>query len=329
MRAAVVAEAGRLEVIDAPDPDPAPDEVVLQVDGCGICGTDLHVGSIVAPTGTVLGHEITGTIDLRGSVVGPEWDIGDRVVVRPTVGCGRCDWCAGDRPDHCQAFALIGMERAGGYAERVAVPASVLLRAPLGASAVEQALVEPLAVARHALRRGALAAGETVAVLGAGPIGLAVTAWARSLNAGKIVVTDPSPERRRLAKELGADSAVPPADVDGTSVEPQLVVECTGAAGVIDQAMQIATVRGRVVVAGVCPTRDDFFPWWGLQKELDLGFAIYYGHEDFAETVAALNDHTLDVDGLVTGTVSLENLPDRFAELAVSGTGGKVVVVPR
>jgi (R,R)-butanediol dehydrogenase/meso-butanediol dehydrogenase/diacetyl reductase len=107
-----------------------------------------------------------------------------------------------------------------------------------------------------------------------------------------------------------------------------VVFECSGRPGLIAQAIELAAVDGRVVVVGICPQNDEIFPFWALSKELDVRFAIYYGREDFTDTLDALDSHRLDARSMVTETISLEELPERFAELERDPDAGKVIVRP-
>jgi (R,R)-butanediol dehydrogenase / meso-butanediol dehydrogenase / diacetyl reductase len=336
VRAAVLAgHDGRLELTDLDDPVPGPGEVVARVRACGICGSDLHLATGGAAPGTVLGHEIAAEIEEVGAGVGPPWTPGAAVAARPFVGCGTCRWCASGRADHCASFAFVGYARPGGFAERVVLSARELFPLPASLTGPERALVEPLAVARHGLRRVGLGAGEPVAVLGAGPIGLATTAWARALGAGPIVVSDPVDRRRALATRLGADAVVDPVDGDVAGVcartlggAPPVVLECSGRPGLIERAMRLAAVDGRVGVVGACMAPDRFHPSTGLTKELDVRFALYYDVADFVETLRALDDGSLAVAGLVTDVVDLDHLPETFAAMVAGSGTGKVVVVP-
>jgi (R,R)-butanediol dehydrogenase/meso-butanediol dehydrogenase/diacetyl reductase len=134
---------------------------------------------------------------------------------------------------------------------------------------------------------------------------------------------------------LGADHVIDPTDGDlMTAVAgalgdpPSLVVECTGVPGLIGDAMVQAAVDGRVVVVGICLVSDSFFPWFGIQKELDVRFSVFYGAEDFVDTLAGLEDGLVDPAGLVTETTDLDALPDRFARMVASPDAGKVVLLP-
>jgi len=337
MRAVVLTdERPRLEMSDLPLPAPGPGEALLRVTGCGICGSDLHLASQLAAPGAVLGHEIAGELAAVGSGIDPAtWPNGTAVVARPFGGCGDCVWCRGGRADHCAQFQLIGLERPGGFAEFVTVRADELFRLPATISADEQPLVEPLAVVRRAFRRGQVTPGDRVAVLGAGPIGLAAVAWAVAMGVEVVVVSEPSALRRDLALGLGARAAFDPTVepiaagvLEATGGGPSVVVECSGRPGLIEQAIELVAVDGRVVVVGICPQNDEIFPFWALSKEIDVRFAIYYGREDFTDTLEALDAHRLDARSMVTETIGLHELPERFARLERDPDAGKVIVRP-
>jgi (R,R)-butanediol dehydrogenase/meso-butanediol dehydrogenase/diacetyl reductase len=337
MRAAVLTEdRPRLELAEVPTPEPGPGEALLRVTGCGICGSDLHLASQLAEAGSVLGHEIAGVVAGLGAGVDPaRWREGKAVAARPFAGCGRCTFCAGGRADHCADFQLIGLERPGGFAEFVTVRADELFALPGSVGADEQPLVEPLAVMRRAFRRGEVTAADRVAVLGAGPIGLAAVAWAVAIGVEAIAVSEPSALRRHLASAMGATATFDPNHdpvaqgvAEATGGGPSVVIECSGRPGLIEQAIEMSVVDGRVVVVGICPQNDAIFPFWALSKELDVRFSIYYGREDFIDTLDALDGHRLDAVSMVTETITLEQLPDRFARLERDPDAGKVIVRP-
>jgi (R,R)-butanediol dehydrogenase/meso-butanediol dehydrogenase/diacetyl reductase len=337
VRAVVLAlERPRLELAEVPTPAPAPGEALLGVTGCGICGSDLHLASQLADPGRVLGHEIAGAIASVGEGVDSgRWAPGKAVVARPLAGCGRCVFCIGGRPDHCAQFQLIGLERNGGFAEFVTVRADELFELPASVADDEQPLVEPLAIMRRAFRRGAVTSGDRVAVLGAGPIGLAAVAWAVEVGVEAVAVSEPSALRRDLAVRLGATATFDPAEgpvaagvSEATGGAPTVVIECSGRPGLIEQAIEMTAVEGRVVVVGICPQDDTIFPFWALSKEIDVRFSIYYGREDFTDTLDALASGRLDAVPMVTETVTLEQLPERFARLERDPDAGKVIVRP-
>ena len=329
MKAVALTERpSELEIVDVAEPVPAADEVVIDVTASGICGSDLTLAKGIAPAGTIMGHEVAGTVrtpDAEG-----RWSVGQRVAVRPFFGCGSCGECGRGRQDHCEDFGLAGVRRPGGYAEQMVASADELFELPAAVTPAEGALVEPLAIVRHAFRRVDLDESDRVAITGAGPIGIAAVIWARALGIEHIVVSEPDPSRQALAARFGATSVVAPDDLASAvaGAAPQVVLECSGRPGVVDSAMQVAAVDGRVGVVGLCIAQDHYLPIVPMQKEIDLRFCMYYEQQDFIDTLDALDDQRMDVDGFVTQTISLDELPARFAELAASPDGGKVIIAP-
>lgn len=194
MRALVFTAAGRVQLREEPTPEPAEGEVLVTVQASGICGSELHgfrtVGFRRPPM--IMGHEFAGTAD-----------DGTAVVVNPLVTCGRCEACRAGNPQLCPSRQLLGVHRAGGFAEQVAVPAANLHALPPGADWSAAALIEPLANAVHAARLAGATQGR-VAVIGAGAIGLVCLLVAQLDSDRPVVVADPSPQRRALAERLGA-----------------------------------------------------------------------------------------------------------------------------
>lgn len=334
MRAVVTAGAGRpLAVAEIPDPTPGPGELLVAVSRCGVCGSDLH-GTDVLPPGWVLGHEIAGEIQALGPGV-KGWQVGQRVVAFPLVGCGHCPACAAGRTHRCAGMQLVGFTRPGGYAELVTVGARETVPLPDSVSDADGALVEPLAVGLAAYRATGLGPGRPLLVLGGGPVGLAVAAWARRLNVGPVVVSEPAPGRRRAAEQLGAVGVDPTSDDPAavfaslTGGPPPVVVECTGAPGLVDAAMAAAADDARIVVAGVCTIPDPVTHLTGLLKGLTLHWVLYYDRAAFDAALALLADDRFDPAPLLTGTVGLDELPDRFEALKHPGADVKIQVDPR
>jgi len=323
-----------LAIEELPDPAPGPGELVLRVDACGVCGSDLHMAhSLADHPGIVFGHEFCGTVVALGSEVAAYRE-GDRVVGYPLVGCGRCPACLANAVAKCRRVKLIGAQRPGAYAEYVAVGADQSFLLPEALSPDLGALVEPLAVAHHALERTPREPGEPVLVLGAGPVGLAVALWARALGAREVVVTDPVAHRRALAESVGAtaldpteqDVAAAFADVAGT--RPRVVVECIGRPGAIQHATEVAATDAQVTLVGACTAPDTLLPVVATSKELTLQFVVYYRPRDFAQTLDFLSAGRLDARPLVTSHVTLDELPARFTELMAPNTDCKVLIHP-
>ncbi|MEN8158948.1 MAG: alcohol dehydrogenase catalytic domain-containing protein, partial [Myxococcota bacterium] len=232
-----------------PEPEPAPGRAVVEIAHCGICGTDLEAwrhGTPYPPA--ICGHEWSGVVaKLPGDV--PELAEGDRVAIGIAPACGGCAPCRAGQPEHCQpAFlGMLGMgpmaAAHGGFARTIAVEAARLVPVRQALSLEAAALLEPSAVALHAVLRSAPVEGAGVVVLGAGPIGLLVLQCARALGAAEALVVEPQPVRRALAARLGAQVVDPGAEDVAARVRetfaplgPDVVFECAGAPGTLAQA---------------------------------------------------------------------------------------------
>lgn len=286
-----------------------------------------------ARKGTVFGHEFCGTVVGMGADAG-DFREGDRVVGFPLLGCRRCAACLSGSTAKCREVRLVGVQRPGAYAEYVAVSAVESFPLPDTLTEDEGALVEPLAVAHHALERTPRPPGEPVLVLGAGPVGLAVALWARVLGAREVVVSDPVAHRRALAERIGA-TAVDPASDDVaeafatvTGGPPNVVIECIGRPGAIQHATEAAAVDAHVTLVGACTATDTLEPLVPTMKELTLQFAVYYRRRDFIQTLAYLSSGRLDPRPLVTSVVGLDELPTRFSALMRPSTDCKVLIHP-
>ncbi len=336
MKAAITQGAGRpLAVVDFPDPTPAPGELVVHVDSCGICGSDLHLAQHVDLPGIVLGHEFCGTVVAIGADCDPAWREGDRIAGYPLVGCGDCAYCRSGSVSKCASAAQLGLQRPGGFAEYTALAAAGAFR--IGDHLDDQlgAMVEPLAVAHHALDRTPRPPEEPVLVIGGGPVGAATALWARHRGARHVVVSDPVAHRRELCEAVGATATIDPSvdDVASAFVAltghlPGVVVECVGNPGMIQHATDVAAIDGHVTVVGVCMVPDQLAPLGALQKELSTQFVLYYRMADFAATIAALDTGALDPSPMVTGQVGFDALADRFASLSHPTTDCKVLLTP-
>jgi len=189
MKAAVFSEPGApLTVESVADPEPGPADLILKVHACGICGTDLHWSDNADPSvgwrhlerGAVMGHEFSGEVVEVGKDAGSGWKIGDRVTAQPFSGCGRCPACLAGRAYRCQSVTnRASLAQPGAYAEYTRVGANASFRLPEAASFDEGALVEPLAVGLNAVEKARMQPGDTVLIVGAGPVGLAVATWCR------------------------------------------------------------------------------------------------------------------------------------------------------
>jgi 2-desacetyl-2-hydroxyethyl bacteriochlorophyllide A dehydrogenase len=339
MTAAVVKGPGRLEVEEVAVPPLGDDDVLVAIDLCGVCGTDLHlVLEGWAQPGSWPGHEWTGTVSAVGTAVSA-WQPGDPVVGGAPVRCGACDACRALRPSLCDERDTpgIGLEQ-GGFATYKVAPADELLPRPKGLEPRAAALAEPLTVALHAISQSRIAAGQQAMVLGAGPIGALTIAALRAIGVEDISCVEPGERRQALALDVGASTVCHPADLDLPSIaEPgrivegavDVVVECSGKALAMEAGLAQLKRGGTLVLvgSGIDPPRFD--PNRILLNELVITGAFTHDHDGFERALELLASGALPVDALLEPEpVALDGLLDAMVGLATGRLAGKVLVRP-
>lgn len=322
MRAAIVNASGSFDIGTVADPTPGPGELVLRVTGCGICGSDLKMLEHPNP-GIVMGHEFAGEVVAIGAKV-DRWRDGDRVTALPIIGCGHCLACLEGAPSHCINGAdLIGVGgSSGAYAEFIRVSARETFAMPDSIDTAIAPLVEPLAVALHTVATADLVPGDKIVVVGAGPIGLAVTLWLRHMGADEILVADPLESRRQKALTLGATSVIDPS-VEGLAPavarelgQPaDVVFDCVGKPGLLDGCIAASRVGGQIILAGGSFAPDTFLPVMGMVKEVSLRFCVYYRRSEWAHTIRMLAQGRIDPSPLISERVGLDRFASTFADL--------------
>ena len=254
MKAAVLNQPGDISLADVPVPTPTAGEALVEVIACGVCGSDLarmlHKGTYRFPL--ICGHEFSGrVVELGAEVTGVQ--IGDLVSVPPMIPCFRCDQCQQGRFSLCEDYDYFGSRRDGAYAQFVAVPATNLFRMPEGLDPRAAAMIDPAAIALHALRRTKLTVGSKVCVVGAGPIGLFAVQWARLSGAAEVVAIDLSDEKCKMAVQAGADHAERDRD-SALSHAPDgfdVIFESAGVPVAVDMAVSMAGRHGEVTFVGI------------------------------------------------------------------------------
>jgi 2-desacetyl-2-hydroxyethyl bacteriochlorophyllide A dehydrogenase len=335
VKAVMFTEQRDFELAQRPVPVAGDGMVLLEVEMCGICGTDLHAAQLdglFAPP-VVVGHEFTASIAGLGKGV-TGWAQGERVVVNPiALVCGTCPPCLAALPNQCvKALSsnCCGVGKDGGMAEYVAVEVAHLHRLPEAVSPQVGAWTEPLAVAVRGVRRSGLKVGESVAVVGAGPIGQLTLQVARAAGAGEALVVETSNFRRQTALRCGASEAVAPDGVADVDRRYDVVFDCTGAPAAVDTAVELAGHAGRIVVIGTytgAPTLSE--PMVAHMKEVTISFSVCY--QDQAEFVAALGlleRGAVDVAPLTTRVAPLEDHAAAFAEMREPDQAIKVLLTP-
>jgi threonine dehydrogenase-like Zn-dependent dehydrogenase len=322
MRAVLLGADGMERLGDIPDPTPAPGEVVLRVDYCGICGSDLHAQHQGFGVGIALGHEFAGEIIELGRDV-TEFAVGERVCINPNGDwCGRCGFCRRGQYNLCTELfrTAVGVARHGGMAPYTAVPTKVLHRLPDGMSTKQGAWVEPLATALRGVRTSGISMGDPAIVFGAGPIGLLVITLLRAMGAAKITVFEPSPVRRAKAVEVGADTAIDPLSVDPTTVFPDLAAapshafECSGVAAATESALRVLRPRGVLTVTGVAAKPPCYQAADLVFKELTIRGSFIY-EEEFDMAIDLLDRGVVNIDPLISDVRGIESGPATFAEM--------------
>ena len=333
MKAAVYPGEGKPIVIEElPDPKPGPDDVIIKVHRCGICGTDLHMTEGHQwdfPAGTVPGHEYAGEIvEIGSNVAGLRK--GDRITALPSTGCGKCAACRRGNLALCHYAPGV----MGGFAEYNRVPASVAVKLPGTLSLADGALVEPLAVGLHGIRVSHIQPGDRVLVLGAGSVALCAIYWARRLGAGRIVAMSRSPRRKQMALDMGADAFAAYGDNEvGEAVEllggaPDIVYECVGMPGFVGKGIQHAAVYGQVISLGFCTSPDPIMPALAGFKGVSLQFPVGYSLKDFRYVADVMDKGHIDPKRLISRVIPLAELPQALAGLRAPNDETKVHVIP-
>ncbi len=320
----------QLRIEERPEPTPAQGELLVAVDHAGVCGSDLHADTYGLPDGFVLGHEISGEIvDVGGDLARSR--IGQRVAVMPVIGCSQCGPCLSGDPTHCRTYRALGVTAAGGFADLVVSGDRETFRLPDHLGYDLGALVEPLAIGLHTVRRARLDGFERVLVIGAGPIGLAVTAWLVAHGVHGVVVSDPVDARRTLAVGFGASATIDPISGDvarefrsACGQKPDVIFDCAG--GRLGDAVRLVSRGGRIVVAGYHHQPVPIDTQIALVKELEIVFTSWYTTAEFTHTIDAVARDRLPFESMITHRVTLDELPAAYAALKHPNDEGKVLV---
>ncbi len=329
MKALVLDGKESIHLKSLPDPVPQTGEVVMQVSACAVCGSDRNrflKGHHTLPV--VLGHEFSGRVIAIGSGVDPDWQ-GQRVAVAPLVPCHKCELCLEGRYSACRQYRFIGSSRQGGMAEKVAVPAQNLISINEDVSDINGALLEPVTVGIHALSLGGFHPGKSVAVLGAGSIGLLLIQWLKFRNAAAIFATDLVETRLAQARALGADLALM-AGAEAlreiqSVVNPgvDLVIETAGSPHAIQHAIEILRPGGDLVLVGNQPPDrtlslsliEKFMRKEGVLHGSFMSFSAPFPGREWVWARNALNSGLISPDQVVTEKLSLEEGEAYFKRL--------------
>jgi L-iditol 2-dehydrogenase len=347
MKALLLSRNGHLELAELPQPNAGPDEVLVRVAACGICGSDVHgydgsSGRRIPPI--VMGHEAAGTVASVGAKVAG-YKTGDRVTFDSTVYCGECEFCRRGEANLCDRRQVIGVScgdyrRHGAFAEFVVVPARILYRLPDSFEFSEAAMLEAVSVALHAVRVSEAGTGDAVLVIGAGMIGLLILQAARAAGCGRVLVADVEATRLELARQLGADETIHVSStVSGANLAPE-AIQLTGGRGVdvsyeavgrnatVSAAIDATRKGGTVTLVGNITPEVTLPLQKVVSRQLRLQGSCASAGE-YPEAIEMIADGRIKVKPLITAIASLEEGPRWFERLHAGEPNlMKVVLTP-
>ncbi len=303
----------------------SPDDVVVAVRAVGVCGSDVHgyrgtTGRRKPPI--IMGHEFTGTITAVGSNVSDK-RVGDRVVVNPILACGKCENCLAGLPNICFNRSGLGVNLNGAYADAVRVHQKMVYSLPKDLTWEEGTLVEPLAVAMHAVNLTPFRLMDTVAIVGAGTIGLLTLVAAKSRGAGQVIITDVSPHRLDIARQLGADIAINIAEQDPVAVVQEhtrglgaaAVIEAVGITATVKQSLALVRNGGHVTWIGNSDPEVQINMQQIVTREVTVAGA-YGFNQEFAQSIEMIRLHRINPMLLVERRAALKDGTQIIDDLA-------------
>ena len=314
MKAAVLDAPGELKVMEIPEPQPNEREVLIQVNCCGLCGSDVKIyqGKWTIPLPRVLGHEFVGRVVSTGKEV-DGFEPGDRVSVDPNETCGTCEYCRTDRPNFCTKMIDHGILVDGGFAELTIAGQHAVYKLPATVSLEEGSFLELLSCCVHCINRSEIKVGQAVAVFGGGPAGQVLHQLATSAGAGTVHLFTHSKEKLDLARKLGVTEALNPDEVDLGDFQFDVVIDAVGSSQVIQDGLKTLTKNGRLMAFGQVPE--------GQTAEIDL-FSLLFNETSIIPTF--INPYTMDqafrilekkqidVQALISHVVALEDIQRGF-----------------
>jgi L-iditol 2-dehydrogenase len=329
MKALLLEEYKKLKVQDVPEPEIAPNEVLIRVKSCGICGSDVHgfdgsSGRRIPPV--IMGHEASGVVALTGAQV-KDFKEGDRVTFDSMISCGRCYFCRQGRPNLCDNRRVLGVScaeyrRHGAFAEFVAVPDHIVVKIPGGLSFNEAAMVEPVSVAVHAVNITPVQLGDTALVVGAGMIGLLTLQALRTAGCGRIVSADLEDDRLALAKKLGADQTINSRSADVPALirdmtggrGADVVMEAVGADATVQMAIDSVRKGGVVTLIGNITAKINFPLQSVVTREINV-LGSCASSNDYRACLELLGRGAIRVGDMISATVPLDRGPEMFDRL--------------
>lgn len=339
MKSAVFLGKQNIQVMEREIPNPGPDEVLIKVMACGVCGSDVHIydgdqGSTSTTPPLVQGHEFSGVVVEVGNNV-TSCKKGDRVCVDPADNCNECYYCASGMMHHCEHMGAIGTNIDGGFSQYCKVPGRLIHHLADDVTFIEGAMAEPLACCINGADRSNIKVGDNVVVYGGGMIGLLLLQLAKRKGAANVVLVEPVEEKRKMAEKLGAVFTINPVQENVKAAllshglnHIQVVIETCGRKNTSEEAIDIADRGCTVILFAVTKvdSKIDLMTYELFQKELTIK-GSYCSPYAMGRAVELINSHSIDVTTMLAGTKSLEGLTEILRDPAVRAKG-KWVILP-
>lgn len=316
MQALIFIEPNKFEIAEKELRKPASDELIIKINSYGVCGTDFHIfrGEAFAKNNTILGHEFSGTIVDRNNHY--EYENGDSVVIDPNIFCGKCYYCRSGKVNFCENHKALGVTLDGGFAEYAIVPASQVYKIPSNIPLDIASFAEPLSCCLRGIDRREIKTGESVIILGGGPIGLLMLQLVKLRGASKVILIEPNEFRRQLAYKLGADYTFEPDEqnlksniFDLTNGGADCVIECVGNSQVVSNSLELVKRGGKIILFGV----------HSLNSKVNIDLNKFFLYEltikssflnpfTFSRSIELLINKKIIVDSFPIQKVNLESL---------------------
>ena len=339
MKSAVFYGRHDLRVEESPMPKVGPEDVLIQVKACGVCGTDVHIyegdkGAAEVTPPTILGHEFSGVVAEVGENV-TVCKPGDRVCIDPNCYCGKCDFCRNGIAHFCTDMIGYGTTVNGGFAEYCSVNQRQVYKLGDHTTFEQGAMTEPVACCLHGIDMCNIHPGSTVVVIGGGMIGLLMLQLARLAGAARTALLEPVESKREIAKRLGADLCIDPIHEDVKAALAGVgmtwvntVIECVGRTSTIEQAIDIVGNKGTVMMFGLTKPDDTIAvkPFEVFRKEIELK-ASYINPYTQKRALELIDSGRLDVSSMVYAVAGLEELADILAKPELRANG-KYIISP-
>ena len=337
MKAAVFEGVGNLKIkeVDVSVVE-NPDELILEVEVCSICGTDVHIMKVPpgyeAKPGTILGHELVGKVVEKGEGV-KTLEIGDRVVTNPDLYCGICRYCRKKLPNECENIIPMGIEADGGFAEYVKITEKVAHKINENLPAEIAAFAEPLACALNGMNKIKVEFGESALIIGAGPIGLLFTQLLKAAGVNPVIVSEPTELRQEYARKCGADYVVNPFQTnlgkyvkDIIDIGVDVAVDAVGSQ--LNECIKTARKGGRILLFGINMQAESVIKQSEITtKEIRI-LGTWLANDNFPRAVEILESNILNLELLITHKLGLDEI-HKGIKLLDKGEGIKILVYPK